>query len=193
MNIVKAVTLSSLISVVIITMAYRFENYSRAVFFIDWMILFLGVCGVRMAIRVIKEYLGGWIKMTGKKLLIIGAGDAGEAALREMRNNQEFQYAPIGFIDDNSEKVGRRIHGIAVLGSREELPELVKKYRIEEILVAIPSAEPHLLERVVKECQGTGLEVKVVPKFKNMGMSVNVSGVPSFPKADEDPFHKVRN
>jgi len=185
LNIVKAVTLSSLISVAVMTMAYRFENYSRAVFFIDWMVLLLGVCGVRVAIRVIKEYLEGWIEMNGKRLLIIGAGDAGEVALREIRNNQQFQYAPIGFIDDNPEKIGRRIHGIPVLGTREDIPELVKKCQIEEILVAIPSAQPHRLGRIVKECQITGLAVKVMPKLQNMGMPVNIAQAASFPEANK--------
>lgn len=193
LNIAKAVTLSSLISVVAITMAYRFENYSRAVFFIDWMILLLGVGGVRVAIRVIKEYLGGWITMTGKRLLIIGAGDAGEVALREIRNNQQFEYAPIGFIDDNPEKIGRRIHGIPVLGTREELPKVLKKWQIEEILVAIPSALPHRLGKIIKECQATGLMVKVMPKLQSMGMFVNIPRPTSSSEAKIDSFYKNGN
>jgi UDP-GlcNAc:undecaprenyl-phosphate/decaprenyl-phosphate GlcNAc-1-phosphate transferase len=174
LNIVKAVTLSSLISVVVVTMVFRFENYSRAVFFIDWMVLLLGVSGVRVAIRVIKEFLGDWVMKTGKRLLIVGAGDAGEVALREIRNNQQFAYAPIGFIDDNPEKVGRRIHGIPVLGNREILNEVIGKWQIEEILIAIPSAQPQRLGKIIKECQETGLGVRVMPKLQRMGRQMNV-------------------
>ena len=162
-NIVKAVTLSALLSVVVVTMVFRFEGYSRAVFIIDWMVLLLSVSGVRLAIRVFKEYLGAWVDSGGKRLLIVGAGDAGEIALREIKNNSTLGYFPLGFIDDDLQKLGRKIHGVPILGTRQELHSFVKKYAIEEILVAIPSAEPVKFAHIVSDCRKTGVSVQVMP------------------------------
>jgi len=161
-NIVKAVTVSAVLSVVVMTMFFRFEGYSRAVFLIDWMVLLLSVSGVRLAIRVIKEYLESWVKASGKRLLIMGAGDAGEIALREIRNNSSLGYLPVGFIDDNQEKIGKRIHGVPILGSRQDLSDLVQKYHIEEILVAIPSVDWRTLKSIYKDCKKTGIIVQVM-------------------------------
>ena len=165
-NVVKAVTVSAVLSVVVMTMFFRFEGYSRAVFVIDWMVLLLSVSGVRLAIRVIKEYLETWVQATGKRLLIMGAGDAGEIALREIRNNASLGFLPIGFIDDNPEKIGRRIHGVQILGSRQDLPVLVQEYNIEEILVAIPSADWKTLKSIYRDCKKTGLTVQVMSNTK---------------------------
>ena len=172
-NIIKAVTLSSLVSVVLMTMLFRFENYSRAVFFIDWMVLLLGIGGVRVAVRVIKEYLGSWVKPEGKRLLIMGAGDAGEIASRELRNNSFLGYLPVGFIDDDSQKVGRNIHGIPVLGTRLELPGLVKRHQIDEILVAVPSADRETLRKIFRDCTNTGALVQVLSKTRKRTSSVS--------------------
>ena len=142
-------------------MLFRFESYSRAVFFIDWMVLLLGVSGVRVAIRMIKEYLGTWAIPKGKRLLIMGAGDAGDFALREIRNNPVHDYFPVGFIDDNRAKVGHNIHGVPVLGRRADLLHLVEKYRIDEIMIAIPSVDAGVLETIIEDCEKTGVLTQV--------------------------------
>ena len=162
--ILKAVTLSSLLSVGVLTMAFRFEGHSRAVFFIDWMVLLLSVSGVRVSIRLIKEYLSAWVRRSGKRLLIVGAGDAGEIALREINNNPNFGYLPLGFVDDDQEKVGRRIHGIPVLGTRSALSAVCDKLQIEEILVAIPSIPRSELAEILCRCRETGRKVQVMPR-----------------------------
>ncbi len=164
LNIVKAVTLSSVLGVVLITMAFRFEGYSRSVFVIDWMVLLLTVSGVRMLVRLIEEYLSSWAEQKGKRLLIVGAGDAGEIALREIRNNSQLTYVPVGFIDDNREKVGRSIHGVPILGPRPQLGSMVRKYDVQEILVAIPSADRTTLKDILKDCRATGATVRIMPK-----------------------------
>ena len=161
-NILKAVIASSILSVMIMTMAFRFEGHSRAVFIIDGMILFFAVGGIRVFMRLLKEYLGTLTKQVGKRLLIIGAGDAGEFALREIRNNPSLSYHPIGFIDDDIRKVGRNIHGVPVLGTRGELPKLAQKWKVEEILVAIPSANKEILKKIFQDCRKTNVSVQVM-------------------------------
>lgn len=163
-NILKAVTLGGLISVVVMVMVFRFEGYPRSVFVIDWMILLIAVTGVRVLVKFFEQYLGNLAEPKGKRLLIVGAGDAGEIALREMKNNPQFGYLPVGFVDDDSKKWGRSIHGVPILGSTPEIPGLVSTFQIEEILIAIPSAPPESLNELLRECRNTGVVVRVKPK-----------------------------
>jgi len=176
--ILKAVTLSSLLSVVVLTMAFRFEGYSRAVFFIDWMLLLIGVSGVRVSIRLINEWLSAWVRRSGKRLLIVGAGDAGEIALREINKNPNFGYLPLGFVDDDQQKVGLQIHGIPVLGTRNALSTVCDTLQIEEILVAIPSASRSELTEILCRCRETGRKVRVMPKtFDLAGLETGFADV----------------
>ena len=94
----------------------------------------------------------------------MGAGDAGEIALREIKNNSNLEYVPVGFIDDNIQKIGRRIHGVPILGTRKQLGSVVRKHNIEEILVTVPSAEPVTLNEIIIDCQSTGVAVRVMPR-----------------------------
>src|SRR5664280_3040632 len=75
-----------------------------------------------------------------KKVLIIGAGDAGEKMLREIMDNNALHYDVVGFVDDDMEKHGRTIHGIPVLGTVESLHKILKKKIIQQIFIAVPSA-----------------------------------------------------
>ncbi len=163
LNILKAVTLGSLVSVVLMVMVFRFEGYPRSVFVIDWMLLLLAVSGVRLLVKFIDEYLGTLTEQKGKRLLIVGAGDAGEIALRELKANPQLGYIPVGFIDDDSQKWGRCIHGVKILGSRARLSVVVKKYNVQEILIAISSVDPTVLDEVVRDCRATGVLVQVRP------------------------------
>lgn len=150
--ITKAVTLGSLVSILVFTYISRFQGYSRAVFFIDWGLLLVLIAGVRLLFRGLREYFSR-IRSTGKRVLIMGAGDAGEMLLRELRNNPKLDYQPVGFLDDNPEKHGLEIGGVAILGSREVMVREIRRRRIDEVLVAIPSAGSELLDDVLRYCQ----------------------------------------
>ena len=163
-SIIKAVSLSSLLGVVVITMLFRFEGYPRSVFVIDWMVLLLMVSGVRVLIRMFEEYLGTFAEQTGKRLLIVGAGDAGEIALRELKNNPQLGYRPVGFLDDDPQKVGRSIHGLPIFGPRAVLHSIVRDHNVQEILIAIPSADHQTFMRIYRDCKNAGVTVKVMPK-----------------------------
>ncbi len=164
LNILKAVTLGSLISVVLIVMVFRFEGYPRSVFVIDWMLLLLAVSGVRLLVKFLDEYLRTLAEPQGKRLLIVGAGDAGEIALREFKANVQLGYIPVGFIDDDAQKWGRSINGVRILGPRGKLPEIVRRLEIQEILIAIPSADKRKMLGLIRDCKSTGVQVKVMPK-----------------------------
>ena len=164
LNILKAVTVGGLISVVVMVMVFRFEGYPRSVFVIDWMILLLAVTGVRVLVKFFEQYLGYLAEPKGKRVLIVGAGDTGEIALREMKSQPQLGYLPVGFIDDDSKKWGHSIHGVPILGSMQDLGKVVSDHRIEEVLIAMPSPNGALLDDLLKDCREMGVVVRVKPQ-----------------------------
>lgn len=103
-----------------------------------------------------------------KRFLIVGAGNAGESLLREIQRMPTAQYDVVGFIDDDPVKRGTRIHGMPVLGTVEQLPEICEKRHIEEIAVAMPSASHQQLRRVVQVCGGTKIRFSTVPSLTDI-------------------------
>jgi UDP-GlcNAc:undecaprenyl-phosphate GlcNAc-1-phosphate transferase len=151
-SLFKAVSFSSAFIILAITLRFRFGEYSRVVFVIDWLLTLFFLSGIRVFIRAMDEYFSRQ-RLSGKKrLLIIGAGDSGELLLRELKRNPNLDYNPIGFIDDDFSKVGRSIHGIPVLGTRQQMLDIVKEKEIDEIIVAIPSASREDLKEIFDIC-----------------------------------------
>ena len=168
LEILKAVTLSSILAIAAMTMVFRFELFPRTVFVVDWMALLLMVAGIRLLIRIIREYLFSLSDTKGKKVVIVGAGDAGEMVLRKLRHNVQLKYVPVGFFDDDPGKQGRRIHGVPVLGGRDKIMETAPRLGIDQIMVAMPSAGAESLDVIIRICKSTGVPVTVVPSFTNM-------------------------
>jgi UDP-GlcNAc:undecaprenyl-phosphate GlcNAc-1-phosphate transferase len=177
--ILKAVTLSSILAIATMTMLFRFELLPRTVFVIDWMALLLLVAGVRVLANVIRESLVRLSDTKGKRMVIIGAGDAGELVARELQNNAMLGYVPLGFFDDDPEKQGRRIRGIPVLGGRDKIVEIVSRLRVDEIIVALPSASPDVQATIMNICQSTGLPVTVMPSLIDMIRGLVPASIPS--------------
>jgi UDP-GlcNAc:undecaprenyl-phosphate GlcNAc-1-phosphate transferase len=151
-NILKGVAVSSIIIMTAILMYARFQYFSRAVFVVDALLTLFFVSGARFSLRILKEYLGG-LPATSRKVLIAGAGDGGELALREIRNNPALKYNIVGFIDDDPFKRKRRIHGVAVLGCVEEIEQISKQTGAEEVIIAIRSASEATLKRIAEICE----------------------------------------
>ena len=161
-TIFKGVTLGTIVSVLFLTFVFRFKEYSRAVFFIDWLILLFLVTGSRLSFRVLGEFFGRLSEKKGENVLIFGAGDAGETVIREIKRNRGLNYNPIGFIDDDPAKAGNKIQGISVLGSRSKIRNLVKERGIKEIIVAVPSLGVEDFSEIVKICKECGVSYKRV-------------------------------
>ena len=161
-TMLKVVTLGSIISVLFLTFVFRFKEYSRAVFFIDWLILLFLVTGSRLSFRILGEFFGRLSEKGADNILIFGAGDTGESVIREIKRNKSLNYNPIGFIDDDPAKSGSRIQGVYVLGSRGNIKNLVKKRGIKEIIVAVPSLGVEDFSELVKICKECGVSYKRV-------------------------------
>jgi FlaA1/EpsC-like NDP-sugar epimerase len=168
--IAQATVVSSLLATVIMIYLNRFEGYSRAVFIIDGVLTFLLIGGLRMVIRSYYSFYAisgaepySLSKIHFKKVLIVGAGDAGEKILREIMENNQLHYKVIGFIDDDPVKKGRSIHGIPVIGNVDNMASFPEKEDIQEILIAIPSATGDQIRHVVEACQKCAVSYKIVP------------------------------
>ncbi len=129
-------------------------------------VLMLG--GLRIVIRLYYEEFRTAEAGRLKRFLIVGAGNAGEALLREIHRMPVAQYEVVGFIDDEPIKKGTNIHGIPVLGTVEQLPEVCEERNIEEIAIAMPSASHQQLRRVIQVCEGTKIRFRTVPSITDI-------------------------
>ena len=139
-----------------------------ALIILDWFATIMILASLRMLVRMYHEEFRSENGTGVKKFLIIGAGDAGEALLREIMRMKVEQYDVVGFIDDDQRKQGMSIHGISVLGTVEELPKICTKHNIEEIAIAIPGSSHKELRRVVQICQGTKVRFRTVPSITDI-------------------------
>lgn len=177
-HIIKACVVAFLAATALLLIAFRFDGLSRSVFILDTLLTFLFVSGHRIVLRLYYQRsnrfhfsLGRMKDRAGKrKLLILGAGDAAEKVIREIHDNPLLPYQVIGFLDDHPGKIGKRIHGILVMGPIDDLPEVVAKINPDEILIAIPSADREQVNRIVDLCQPLSIPFKTLP---GMGEIIN--------------------
>ncbi len=177
---------SLLIICIILFTNTRFIGFPRSAFIMDWCFTILLISGYRLGIRIYFEKISSeentavtirhvftlFFKKTtdAKRLLIIGAGDGGEKIYREIQNNARLQYAVVGFLDDDLSKVGRKIHGIPVLGQIDDIKRIAKKINADEALIAIPSATSSQMRKILAHCKESGIKFKTIP---GMGELIN--------------------
>lgn len=160
-TIFKVVSLGSIASILFLTFSFRFRDYSRAVFFIDWLLLLFLILGSRFLFRMIGEFFSR-IQNRGKKVLIFGAGDMGETVIREIKRNKLLNYVPVGFIDDDPHKAGSKIHGVPVLGSRDKIQDLIKNNDIREIIIAVSKINMADFREIAQVCKDCGITFRRV-------------------------------
>jgi UDP-GlcNAc:undecaprenyl-phosphate/decaprenyl-phosphate GlcNAc-1-phosphate transferase len=148
----KAVAAGSVMSVLVLLFAFRFEGFSRAVFVLDTMIFFLMLAGSRVAFRLFRQLLPA-PAAGGRRVLIYGAGDAGELLLREMRNNLQLQYTPVGFVDDDPFKKGKVIHGLRVFGGNGHLRRVCAEQHVEEVLISTSRIDDDRIAQIRSDCE----------------------------------------
>lgn len=97
------------------------------------------------------------------RVLIMGAGSAGSMMVRELRENPQLEIEVVGFVDDDPLKHGVRLHGIPVLGSHHDLPRMVSEHRVNQVIIAMPSAPGKVIRKIVEICERAGVETKSMP------------------------------
>jgi len=134
---------------------------------VDWLVVMALVGGERLFIRLWREYSARQALSTGsedqKRLVIVGAGDAAEVVSREIDKRPSLGYRLVGYLDDDLRKVGQRVHGVPVLGTVEDIPSIVSQNKVDEILIAIPSATGETMRRIVAQCQESHAKFRTLP------------------------------
>jgi FlaA1/EpsC-like NDP-sugar epimerase len=165
-DVAKSVLSGSLIFFLVMRYALRAQSFPRSVYVLEALLTAGILVGLRIFSRVLAESVRQDLSAS-KKVLLIGAGDAGQAIVREIAQPGS-EYAPVGYIDDDRSKVGLNIAGIPVLGTVDELPEIVNTYPIDEILIAVPSASSKQMQRFVELCERTAVKFRTVPVLRDV-------------------------
>ena len=135
----------------------------RSFYIFNWVFLFILLAGSRVSVRLFRQFRKKYGKSSdGRRVMIIGAGSAASLLIKEL------QYGPgdsrvICIIDDNPAKKGKYIHSIPIVGNRSDIPYMAKKYNIDEIIIAIPSASPMTIREILNVCQETDARLKRLP------------------------------
>lgn len=156
----KGIVSGSVLSVIAILLIYRFQNFSRAVFVVDGLLLLFAVVASRLAFRLIREVLPIAHVNEGRRVLIYGAGDGGEMVLRELRNNPAWDYRPIGFIDDDPLKKDKMINGLRVFDSNGTLAALCDENDVQEILISSGKIPSETISSLRAMCRESNIELK---------------------------------
>jgi FlaA1/EpsC-like NDP-sugar epimerase len=170
-NIVGAVVTSSVAFFLIVRLSFGSNVYPRSVYIIDAVLLICLVGGVRSIRRLVRELSRG---NTDRRVLIFGAGDAGEMIVRDMKRRTFYHGAPIGFVDDDRRKIGQRIHGLPVFGTRAELQAIIEREHPDDVLIALPTADPATIRSIVKALEPYKLAIKTLPNLRDV-LDGNVS------------------
>ncbi len=180
--IVSVTTASVVVSAVVISLLSFgvFEGLPRSVLVIDWILSLVFVGGVRFSLRIIGDSasVGASSSKNGnqRRLVIVGAGDAGALVVREIQKNPQMDLLPVGFLDDNPAKQKQQIYGIPVVGTITDLPKVLDKLRVDEVIIAIPSAPGRVVRLVADICRMKNKPFRTMPGiYELLGGSVNVN------------------
>ncbi|MBT1075480.1 polysaccharide biosynthesis protein [Geobacter grbiciae] len=167
-EIFKVVTLSTLITSFVLFFLHDTSAMPRSIYVLDWVLLFAMVSTSRLLWRVYRETYIIPRYHTGKRTLIVGAGEAGNLLLKEIRKQKNPANQVIGFLDDDPAKQGMRLGGIPVMGDLGRLRAAIRKHRIEEVIIAIATAQGAVTRQVVSCCKETKVRFKTLPGIKDI-------------------------
>jgi len=140
---------------------------------LEFLLVVLGTAGIRMVRRVSletkkREDLTRRRNGTSKRVLLIGAGDAGNMVAKELSQRTDLGMEVAGFVDDDPKKFNAVIQGVRIFGSTAQIPEIVKRLKIDEAIITITNASSREIRRIVELCEGEGVKVKIVPGLFEM-------------------------
>jgi FlaA1/EpsC-like NDP-sugar epimerase len=161
LDISKASLLSSSLIFCLVEAVLRLPGYPRSVVVIDLFLTIMVLGGARFAVRAYTERARTYEAQ--RNTLVVGAGEAGSAIVRELKQNSSLNYNPVGFVDDDLSKKGVKIHGVKVLGSTDELHELIIEHRASCVMIAIPQVKGRLVERIIAKCRECKVDFKILP------------------------------
>lgn len=164
-RVLKGVTLGVSSSFIAVFLFNRLENIPRSAFIIDWFILVVFLGGGRFGYRIWKDR-GEYRE--GDKVLIVGAGAAATQLIREIAQNKSLQLDVVGLIDDDPRKKGKSLYGVNILGTINRMGEIIDKYCIEKVYIAIPSATSAQVRTIITACHEHKVEVQTLPGLSDL-------------------------
>jgi FlaA1/EpsC-like NDP-sugar epimerase len=199
LNLLKGTITSAVLFVGYLALFYHFSGVSRGVIFIDAILTIILIGGFRLAIRMFYQKQGDFSEelmfwrrshRVFKKVFIIGTGPLAEKLFREIDEFRKLKYRVIGFVDGNQNYKGMKIHGVPILGSIRELPQLISFYEIEEILIVGSDLKAEEISKIVEMCGDCGVRFKVIPELSdrlNRGISDNLRDINLEDLMDREP------
>jgi FlaA1/EpsC-like NDP-sugar epimerase len=161
LDISKTSVLSSVLIFCLVEGVLRLPGYPRSVVIIDLFLTIMVLGGARFAVRAYTERARS--EGAQRNTLIVGAGEAGSAIVRELKQNSSLNYNPVGLVDDDLSKRGVKIHGVKVLGNTDALHDLIVRYDVDCVMIAIPRANGRLVERIIAKCRECKVDFKILP------------------------------
>ena len=170
-SIIKGVTLTEVLFFMVhfFILQQRYTEFivPRSIYLIAWALIILGIGGSRFVWRIYRDsYLK--IQPYHKRALIIGAGDAGALIAKELKHSPNTALYPVAFVDDDPAKQSLEVLGLPIVGMREDIPNIVKDYHIDEIIIAMPSAEKSVISEVINLCKTTKANIKILPRVSDI-------------------------
>lgn len=164
-----------LVALLLISQDLRFPRSIFPIILIFDMAL---ISGVRFLIRIFRTRKPLTFEKTSRRIIIVGAGEAGVMVLKELQQNKKLGFEPVCFIDDNPDKKNLLINGVKVLGDRNDMADLISRYDIDEVIVAMPSVDQKIRKAYIDIATDTGVMVKTVPGvYEIIGGSVELSQI----------------
>jgi len=178
--IIAITTASVIVSLVIVLLRVLqvLPYFPRSTLPIDWLLTLVLIGGFRFSLRILAENRSPSEESSRglRRVLVIGAGDAGALVVREMQKNNQLRLKPVGFLDDDPGKLKQQIHGIPVVGTLSDLARTLTLRRIHEVIIAIPSASGQVIRNVTEVCRSRGIQFRTMPGiYELLGGKVNVS------------------
>lgn len=165
-KIIKAILSGGLLLLLTLYLTNKLPGLPRSIVPLYIILLTAMLAGSRFALRIIRDVLNKQHTTHTERVLIIGAGSAGESLVRDMLRTKT--YKPVAFVDDKASKQGQEIHGIRVVGKCADIPTIVKKYNIELIIFAVPSAPGRVIRDIMTICEQTDLTIHTLPALQQI-------------------------
>ncbi len=149
--------------IILIVFLFSLPYLPRSVYILSWVLMNIFIGASRISWRVFKRlYLNGE-NSDARRVLIVGAGDAGNMLVREIQNNSQLKLKAVGFIDDDRSKLNKILHNVPVVGNSRKIPALVKELEIDEIIIAMPSVSGEQIRPIVEIAKQTNARIRILP------------------------------
>lgn len=167
-KIIKSIVIGGLFILLAMFLSHNLNFIPRSVLPIYGLILTTLLCGARVSKRLLADYFLQQQDQDKQRVLIVGAGNAGENLVRDMLRSGRQYFQPIAFVDDNSNKHGQEIHGIRIIGKTKDIPKICQQRNINQIVLAIPSLKSAEISEILQICEQTKLPISTLPSINNI-------------------------